>query len=70
MDESWRDPAEVPDEFCSDAMNVVRLLVCVDRYDQPVVGWYVKALGSWRVSGSPSDWDVKYWMPIPKKPEV
>lgn len=67
----WLIPQEIEQhpESHSTSMKVIHLLVCVDHYDHAVRGWFNPAIG-WRIDGSPSAWDVKSWMPLPKKWEA
>ena len=66
LHDGWRDPNDVPSQFISTPMNIILLLVDVDAYDHPVLGWKFESIG-WRIDGSPSTWWVNYWQPLPTK---
>lgn len=69
MDMEWTNASEIDKmpEYHSTSMRIVRLLVCIDQYDDPVIGWYFPKVG-WRVDNSPSVWKPTHFMPMPKKP--
>ena len=75
----WMEEAEMIDWICADKILPLsphgeteglytQVLVICPRFDYVAIGFYIPKLSVWRISGSPSTWNVTHWMPLPNMP--
>lgn len=73
---TWRPSTEIPPKDADEVMRPRTLLVILHesewRSDSRTVnfGRYVHALKTWRIDGSPSDWEVAWWAELPEVPHA
>lgn len=68
---NWLTPDKIHEypQLHSSAADMRPLLIVLDRYDTPQIGYYYAGLlNEWRLFGSPSEWTPEYWMPMPAMP--
>lgn len=68
---NWRNPYDIlaHQEYQSDPMNTIPLLLAFDGDKYPRVGWYIASIDEWRQEGSPSSFSPIAWQPMPDMPK-